>query len=136
MNSKSLTSQKIEEDEILVLGLPLRTLLGVYPEERKALRIVRADLKIGFDVSAASRSDRLEDTLDWAELSGRLKALAKASSYRLLETLAARVAEEVLVDERVSFVDVTLWKPHALPGTNLGVRLVRTRKDLKAMSSH
>lgn len=127
MNCKSFVNQRIGTDEILVSGLPLRTVLGVYPEERKSFRLVRADLRIGFDVSVAARSDCLSDTLDWADLATRLKIVAKGSSYRLLEALADRIAAEVLADERVSSVDVTLWKPKAIPGVNLGVHIVRKR---------
>lgn len=127
MKKKAMNLSEKASDEILVEGLPLRTLLGVFPAERKSLRTVRVDLRIGFDVSRAARSDDLADTLDWAELSDRLKRVARKCSYRLLEALASRLVEEVFADERVSYVDATIWKPKAIPGTNLGVHLFRMR---------
>lgn len=127
MKGNSYKKQTAAHDEIVVSGLPLRTLLGVFPSERKGLRTVRADLRIGFDIAKAARSDRLGDTLDWLELSNRLKSVARVSTYRLLEALAERISEEILVDKRVSFVDITLWKPKAIPGTDLGIHLIRTR---------
>lgn len=117
------------EDAVSLLGLSLRTVLGVLPEERKAPRAVEADVRLLIDLRPAGRSDGLADTVDYASLAERLRAVAAASRFRLLEALAEALAAEALADPRVAAADVALRKPGAVAGALPEVRIVRRRPD-------
>ena len=106
-------------DEIRLGGLRLRTTLGVYEAERLAPREVVADLRLAVDLRPAGRSDDLRDTVDYAALAERLRAVADGARFRLLEALA---------DSRVRAVDLVLAKPGAVPGAEVSVRVRRRRE--------
>ena len=115
-------------DEIRLGGLRLRTTLGVYEAERLAPREVVADLRLAVDLRPAGRSDDLRDTMDYAALAERLRAVADGARFRLLEALAEALAAEALADPRVRGVDLVLAKPGAVPGAEVSVRVRRRRE--------
>lgn len=116
-------------DEICIDGLRLASTLGVHPEERAAPRELIAHLRLGVDLAPAARSDALADTVDWAALCAKLRAVAARRADRLAETLASALADAVLEHPRVAWVRLRLDKPGALPGVDaLSVVLFRTRR--------
>lgn len=114
-------------DRVSLLGMVLRTTIGITPGERAAPRSLEADVRLAVDLRAAGRSDDLSDTIDYAALAERLRAVAAASSFRLLEALAEALAAEALRDPRVAEAAVALRKPGAVPGALAEVRVVRRR---------
>jgi dihydroneopterin aldolase/D-erythro-7,8-dihydroneopterin triphosphate epimerase len=81
------------------------------------------------DLSAAGRSDRLEDTVDYKKIKREVMAEVEASRCRLVEHLAERIAAVCLKDRRVRRVRVLLEKPGALRfARTVGVELERGRK--------
>ncbi len=115
-------------DRVSLLGITLRAVVGVYPEERAAPRELEADVRLAVDLRAAGRSDDLADTIDYASLAERLRAVAEASRFRLLEALAEALAAEALADPRVAEAEVALRKPGAVPGALAEVRIVRSAR--------
>ena len=102
-------------------------MIGVYPEERRVFRDLEADVRLSVGLRAAGRSDDLADTIDYASLAERLRAVAAASRFRLLEALAEALAAEALRDPRVGAVEIALRKPGAVPDALAEVRIVRRR---------
>lgn len=119
------------DDRISLLGLSLRTTVGVYPEERRDFRELEADVLLSADLRAAGRSDDLADTVDYAALAERLRAVAAASRFRLLEALAEALAAEALANPRVAAAEIVLRKPGAVPGALAEVRIVRRREGVR-----
>ena len=115
-------------DRVSLLGMVLRTTIGFNPGERTAPRDLEADVRLAVDLRAAGRSDDLADTIDYASLAERLRAVAAASSFRLLEALAEALAAEALADPRVAEAEVALRKPGAVPGALAEVRIVRSAR--------
>ena len=66
---------------------------------------------------AASRSDRLEDTLNYEVIEAEAIDIAKRGQFFLVETLAERVAEACLAHPGVGEVRVVVDKPGALART-------------------
>ena len=120
-------------DRISLRGLRAIGVHGVLPEERDRAQPFELDLDIDADLSAAGRSDRLDDTLDYGRLVALAAAVVTDESHRLLERVAARVAEVVLdADERVQSVTVTVWKLRPPVPSDLdraGVTITRTRSQ-------
>ena len=123
------------DDRVSLLGLSLRTTIGVYPEERRVFRDLEADVRLSVDLRPAGRSDDLADTIDYAALAGRLRAAAAQARFRLLEALAEALASEALADPRVAAAEIALRKPGAVPGALAEVRIVRRRKRRHADGS-
>lgn len=92
----------------------LNVLIGVHPYERTQKQLVVADVDIKYDGKKASETDRLEDALDYEDLQVRIEKSVSKTGFSLLEKLAVRICDEVLRDNRVSEVKITLFKPAAL----------------------
>lgn len=77
-------------------GLRFRAFHGVYPEEQENGNDFLVDVELHTDITAASESDQLQDTVDYVhvyELIGRVMKLRR----NLLESLAYRMADEILL---------------------------------------
>ena len=115
-------------DRIRILDWDLACLVGVYEEERRAPRTIRVDLTI--HLPAADRRDDLARTVDYARLQQAIAEALAATAYRLIESVAERIAAVVLNDTRVAAVTVCVGKPGALPGARtVEVEITRSREN-------
>ncbi|MDO4790938.1 MAG: 2-amino-4-hydroxy-6-hydroxymethyldihydropteridine diphosphokinase [Buchananella hordeovulneris] len=115
-------------DLITLKGLAARGFHGVYEQEREEGQLFVADLVLEVDVRAASRSDDLADTVNYAAISEAVVAILAGEPVNLIETLASRVAAVALHDERVAAVEVTIHKPEAplaVPFDDVAVTIYR-----------
>ena len=83
-------------DRISIRGLRVATHVGVTEEERATSQIVVVDVDAVVDLSSASASDDLSDTVDYGTLTTRIWELVQGHESRLLESLAGSVAQLVL----------------------------------------
>jgi dihydroneopterin aldolase len=73
------------------------------------------------------------DTLDYKQVAKRVLAFVAASEFKLVETLAHRVALLILENFPVEWVRISLNKPGAIRNSrDVGVVIERTRADLPA----
>jgi dihydroneopterin aldolase len=114
-------------DQILIEGLNLETVIGVYDWERTVRQRLELDLELGTDIRPAARGDDLTRTLDYAAICQRLTAYAEANAHGLVETFAERVAA-ILIDEfGVRRLRLTVRKPGAVAAARaVGVRIERS----------
>lgn len=101
-------------DKIFIRDLALRCIIGIYPEERREKQDVLINVEMHADLRAAGRSDDIEDTVNYKAIKKAILTLVEGSSFQLIESLAERIAEIVLDDERVERAVVTIDKPGAL----------------------
>jgi 7,8-dihydroneopterin aldolase/epimerase/oxygenase len=100
-------------DRIGIAGLEVFAHHGVYEREHEDGQVFVVDLEVEIDLSAASASDDLSDTLDYGELAVAVRDRVADERWNLIERVAGRVAELVLEDPRVRRVRVTVHKPSA-----------------------
>ena len=100
-------------DRIALTGLRVRGHHGVLPQERRDGQDFVVDVTVWLDLAQAAASDDLADTLNYGELAQRTAAIVAGPPADLIETVAVRIADEVLTDRRVQAVEVTLHKPQA-----------------------
>ena len=100
-------------DLISLTGLRVFGRHGVLPEERRDGQDFVVDAELKVDCRAAAASDDLADTVDYAALADRLAAVVAGDPVNLIETLASRLAEVCLADDRVIEARVTVRKPGA-----------------------
>lgn len=104
---------------------------GVFEDERADGQDFVVDVTAWLDLDRAAGSDDLADTLDYGTLAHRVAAIVGGPPCRLVEALAARVADDVLADPRVHAVEVTVHKPAAPIGlcfADVAVTVVRRRR--------
>ena len=116
-------------DELAVLGIECYGHHGVFEFEKREGQIFVIDLALGIDTSSAAASDDLRDTVDYGSLVASVKAAVETDPVDLIETLAQRIADVCLLDDRVEWARVTVHKPDApIDATFSDVALTITRK--------
>jgi 7,8-dihydroneopterin aldolase/epimerase/oxygenase len=100
-------------DRIQLTGLRVRGHHGVFEHERREGQDFVVDVELELDTRPAADSDALVDTVDYGALAQALAGVVSGEAVDLLETLAARLAEVCLGDERVAAATVTVHKPQA-----------------------
>ncbi|MBW3536146.1 MAG: dihydroneopterin aldolase [Actinobacteria bacterium] len=115
-------------DLINLRGLRALGKHGLAPGEKDSAQPFEVDLDLYLDLSAAARSDDIEDTIDYGPLSVRIVDLIEGESFDLIEILAERIAEVAKSDARVEKVTVSLRKlrpPVAAHLDSAGVTITR-----------
>lgn len=108
---------------LFVRRLPMEACIGVYDWEKAAPQPMLLDLEFGISSVLACRTDRLGDTVDYAEVVARLRDLAMERHFELVETLADAMARLVQREFAVPWLRLTLTKLAPFPGAEVGVVL-------------
>ena len=122
-------------DRITLTGLQVRGRHGVFEHEKRDGQDFLVDVTVWLQLDRAAATDDLADTLNYGELAERAAAIVGGEPRNLIETVAALVAEDVLTDERVQAVEVTIHKPSApIPLTlaDVSVTARRSRRPDRA----
>ncbi|TML37680.1 MAG: dihydroneopterin aldolase [Actinobacteria bacterium] len=117
-------------DRIELRGLRVLGTHGVLAEERDRPQPFEVDLDVVADLGPAGASDDLSQTIDYGVLAAQVVEVVGGERCDLLERLAARIAEVVLSERRVSSVTVAVRKlrpPVPVDLASAGVRVTRTR---------
>lgn len=113
-------------DIIFLRELRVETVVGIWDWERKLRQRVSIDLEMSADIAGAAETDRIEDTLNYKRVAKRVSAFVEASRFRLVETMAERIAGLVREEFDVRWVRVTVNKPGAIRGSrDVGVSIER-----------
>jgi len=117
-------------DLVLIEGLEVRTVIGIYDWEREIRQTVRLDLEMAWDISKAGVTDNIEDTLDYKSVSKRLINFVEKSEFGLIEALAEHCAKIVMTEFDVPWLRLKLSKPGAVRGSeNVAVLIERGQKN-------
>ncbi len=100
-------------DRIVIRDLRVRCIIGAREHERSVPQDVLVSAWLSIDLRRPSRSDRLEDTLDYSLLVQRIVDLVERSRYFLLEALAQAVADLCLQEPSVARARIRVRKPAA-----------------------
>jgi dihydroneopterin aldolase len=118
-------------DAIFIEGLALHAHHGVMPHEAKVGQSFALDLHLDIDLQAASKSDKLKDTISYDKVAKTASEAFCAKRYRLVEAAAGAVADALLAAfAPLRAVRVTVHKPHApiaATFTDVGVTIERIR---------
>ena len=123
----------MSSDRITLTGLRVHGRHGVFEHERTQGQEFIVDATVWLDLGPAAATDELSATLDYGELAQRAARIVGGDPCNLIETVAARIASDVLTDPRVQAVEVTVHKPHAplpLPIADVAVTTHRSRPHL------
>ena len=116
-------------DIIFLRNLKIDTVIGIYDWERRIKQTVILDLEMATDIKKAAKSDVIEDTLDYKAIAKRVISFVEESEYKLVETLAERIAEIIVNEFKVPWVKLSLNKIGAIRGArDVGVIIERGSK--------
>ena len=94
-------------DIIFLRNLKIDTVIGIYDWERRIKQTVILDLEMATDIKKAAKSDDIADTLDYKAIAKRVISFVEESEYKLVETLAERIAEIIVNDNKPNQDDKT-----------------------------
>ncbi len=119
---------------VLARGIPCRCRIGVTARERSAPQDLVVDVEVNMAPAALGAPDEIGETTDYAEIADLAQAVAAGGEYRLIETLAERIAVAVAgpadgqeTRKRIESLRVRVSKPGA--ARELGVAEVGAEID-------
>ncbi|MGH8140723.1 MAG: dihydroneopterin aldolase [Steroidobacteraceae bacterium] len=125
------TTPNSSGDAIFLRGLTVECVIGFIDWERRVRQTVVIDLELPVDCRRAAIRDEVDDTLDYKKVAKRVIAFVEASDFKLVETLAHRLALLLLEEFGLEWLRLSINKPGAISGSrDVGVRIERTRADL------
>ena len=113
-------------DTVFIKGLQAASVIGCYDWERDIRQTLVFDLELRADFARASKTDALEDALDYAAISQRVIAFCAESRFQLLEALAEHLASLLLAEFAITGLRMTITKPGAVSEAD-GVGVVISR---------
>jgi dihydroneopterin aldolase len=119
-------------DRIFVRGLVLPVAVGVYDEEQGVTQKVSFTVEAAVAASCAPKGDAIAEVPSYDDLVGAVRAVVADGHINLVETLAERIAERCLRDERIVSVLVRVEKLERGPAS-VGVEIVRPRMAVPAV---
>jgi dihydroneopterin aldolase len=120
-------------DNIMIQGLEFYGFHGATDEEQAIGHRYRVDVRLSVDTRFAAQTDRVADTVNYAEVASVLLDIGIGTQRRLLEALAQNMVDAIFTRfARVEAVELSLQK--RLPPMNaiveaVGVQIVRHRSD-------
>ena len=124
-------------DRVFLRGLTAECVIGFIDWERRVKQTVVVDLELPVDCRQAAVSDEVTDTVDYKKVSKRVLAFIEASEFKLVETLAQRLAMLILEEFAIEWIRLSINKPGAIRNSrDVGVSIERSRADLSATAAN
>jgi dihydroneopterin aldolase len=123
---------------VFLRDLVLPASIGVHAHEQAGPQRIRVNIDLGVEddaLRAASRPgvgrDELRRVVDYETVAATVRAIVAGGHVMLVETLAERIAEACLEDERVHLARVRVEKLDVFAdAASAGVEIERRRRDL------
>lgn len=120
-------------DKILIRNLKIFAHHGVLDEEKANGQYFIFDIDAFVDISLPCKTDRVEDTVNYALMVERITDIFTSQKDDLIERAAQRVADGLFEEfERISALRILLKKPDAPIDADfewVGVEINRKRED-------
>ena len=111
--------------KISIVDLEVLYRVGVPDAERAQPQRLLLTVEMDFDCSAAARSDSIADTIDYFAVSQRLLKFGDGKSWKLIEKLAADIADVILSEFKPQSVTVEVKKFVIPQARHVAVSLTR-----------
>lgn len=106
---------------------------GYYEAERELGQRFEVDIEVECDLRGAAVSDELKKTIDYRQVYSLAKNAFENYKFKLLETVADRIAHQILSSYPVNSVLLRVRKPHVpLKGflDHIEIEIKRTKDDV------
>lgn len=116
-------------DIIFLHDFKVKTLVGIYPWERRVAQTIQFDLEIGLPSSQAGKTDCIDDAIDYADIVKTIHDILNSRHFSLLEALAEHIALTIMKEFNSPWVKVRISKLGILRGIKkVGVCIERGSK--------
>ena len=115
--------------KISIVDLEVFYRVGVPDEERAKPQRLLLTIEMASDFSAAAKTDAIADTIDYFAVSERLLKFGENKSWKLIEKLAADIAEMILSEFKPETVCVEVKKFPIPRAKHVSVSITRSRQN-------
>ena len=126
-------------DAVYIRQLKVDAIIGIHDWERRVRQTLVLDLEMGLrsgdadaapggagESDSAGAADATVPAVDYETVSEHVTGFVQAGEFRLLETLAQRLADELLSAYNLPWLKLRVGKPGALPDADaVGVLIER-----------
>ena len=113
--------------KISIVELEVFYCVGVTDEERAEPQRLLVTVDMSLDFSSAAVSDRIERTINYADVAQELLTYGQGRSWKLLEKLVANIADLIMARYKPLAVAVEVKKFTVPKAKHVSVSLTRTR---------
>ncbi|WCK54651.1 dihydroneopterin aldolase [Aneurinibacillus sp. Ricciae_BoGa-3] len=85
-------------DKILFNRMAFYGYHGAFKEENTLGQRFYVDLELFLDLAKPGHSDKLEDTVNYADIYTAVRAIVEGERYELVEAVAERIADKILAE--------------------------------------
>lgn len=120
-------------DAIEITGLRYYGYVGYFPEEQVLGQWFEVDLTLWLDLSVVGQNDRLEDTLNYADVVEQVRQLMETAKFKTVERLNTAIIEAMLNFEKVQKVRSRLVKVSPpIPGFpgHIAIEMIRDKNQV------
>lgn len=116
-------------DTVFIKGLKTEGVIGVFDWEREIRQPLYIDVTMATDIRLAAAHDDLTDTLDYKAITDRIAQFVAQSAFKLIETLAERLAELLQKEFAIQWLQLAIHKPGAIAAaSDIGIQIERGEK--------
>jgi dihydroneopterin aldolase len=122
------------QGRIVVNGIRFHAFHGLTKLERQIGVRHRVDVALVTEIGAAARTDQIENAIDYRTVHDVVVEVGRKNSFHLIETLALRIAKEILARFPCAAVELMVCKETpVLDGMvdSVGVSLKLRREDVR-----
>jgi FolB domain-containing protein len=116
--------------KISIVDLEVFYCVGVTDEERANPQRLLVTVDMSHDFTSAALSDRIEKTINYFDVAQDLLKFGEGRSWKLLEKLAANIADSILVKHKPQGVTVQVKKFPIPQARWVSVSITRSRPQL------
>lgn len=117
-------------DRVLIRDLVLSASIGIHAHEHLAPQRVKINVELRVDKRTPASDDDISSVVSYEDIVNGIRKIVDQGHIKLVETLAERIAELSLRDERVVSATVRVEKPDVEPdAAGVGVEIHRRRRS-------
>ena len=133
IEARAVASSADPLDRIAVRDYTVDVEIGAFQSERGVTQRVKFNVVLEVASTAAAKFDDVDQVLSYDTITEAIDHQLEVERLNLLETLAERIAAEILANPKAIRVFVRIEKLDKIPGT-LGIDIVRSKADAKNLT--
>lgn len=99
---------------IKIKNLVVTAIIGIHDWERTTPRNIIINLELEFDGIKASKTDNINDTLNYDSISQIITMEVQKTNFGLIEKLAVHLLYKIMEDQRINYAKIEVDKPGAV----------------------
>ncbi len=114
-------------DIVFIEKLVVPARIGVWEWEHRVQQNLTFDIELGSDINPAAETDDIECAVSYKDVAVRVTEYVEGGQFKLIETVAEKIAELILAEFAVTWCRIKVSKPRAVEkASNVGVVIERS----------